>query len=281
MPDAFPFAPIPNGNICSGCCAKCTEAIKKNKDVRCCKEGVAPSFNDRCFDPADNCEYCKILPDQTRKLTKICTDPDQPFYLAGKTTCCFGECYNQACYACKNKAGNGPPSKGDSAVVFKEDADIWECCIHPTDSKLTRLINKNDCERCINGIVKQCADYDPANPTCCNGSGSCYNTKCDKCIPDNTNSKKTHKVDKKCKNPKEGFDCCADKCWDSSRDKCRECKDAGTPNESLQTKPNCSVCCEDNATPISNKQCCGPNTKCCENGEEKGSCYDPKCGECE
>ena len=279
MPDAFPFAPIPNGNICSGCCAKCTESIKKNKDVRCCKEGVAPSFKDRCFDPADNCEYCKILPDQTRKLTEKCTEVDGPYYPKGETSCCFGTCYNPACYACRNQANTGAGTKPDHAIFFKEDPDIWECCIHPTDSRLTRLINKNDCERCIDGIVKQCGDYDPANPTCCKGSGSCYNTNCDTCSP-SVSGKKTHKVDKKCTNPKEGFDCCGKECWDSSKDKCRECKNAGTPHESLEKKSNCDICCEDDAEP-KNKQCCGPKTICCEKGNEKGSCYDPKCGECE
>jgi hypothetical protein len=263
MPD-FPFKPYSVGNLCQGCCENCIEKLS-DSDAKCC-QSLASSYKE-CYTPND-CKKCKDTPTSTNPLAKTvvdyCKDPDESYLSEGKTSCCFGECYDNRCYSCTQVNGTGAAYKGNSKVSPKFDPDIQGCC----DGTIYSIL---ECKKCENKkVVTTCTDS--TKPDCCNGSGNCYKPgTCETCVSlPSPIDKRTHKIDGPCKNNKENPDCCGGTCWNSSKNGCKTCKDDIT----LIDTPDCGECCGPNNNGVS---ICCQKQKCCSITNE---CYDPSCSEC-
>jgi hypothetical protein len=253
-------------------------------DAQCCDS--LSGGTKKCYNPND-CFECKEIDPNTRVVVNKCTDPEQSYYHEGKTSCCFGECYDNRCDRCEGT------SKINRSIVPNYNTSQEVCCAGVKRSKDRNI--KDSCKGCkdiptstiinnktINYVKKEIVentcldDSDPGNPDCC--YGNCWDsaqTICSKC-DDSTKTVKTQ-----CPPTPDSplIACCGGTCWlGTDRDPCHTCSKVNG-NDVLVSTPNCSCCSNTNG---SIKVCCPPvgepsQTACC---ISSGECYNPECERC-
>jgi hypothetical protein len=279
MPD-FPFTPIPVGNFCKECCENC---IAKLGDplAQCCKS--LSGGGKQCYSPTE-CKKCSTISNSplTYKVLQYCQeDVDQSYMYEQKTSCCFGNCYDNRCYKCTGS------NKDNSKVEPDYDPSVTLCCgggrrdIGPsvkdrckkckTETKTITNSNGNTISYTEETIIENfCEIESPSTPACC--YGACWDPS-DVCFVCDDNEKR--KIPK-CKDPNPN--CCGGTCWNSSNQCkiCQETTDPGTGKivKNLIDDPTCGECCNHSD---GSAECCRPPLKCCSTTE---SCYDPKCEDC-
>lgn len=276
----FPFPPMTVGNFCFKCCQDCILQVG-DPDAQCCDS--LSGGTKQCYNPND-CFECKEIDANTRKVVNKCTDPEQSFYHSGKTSCCFGECYDNRCFRCEGT------SKTTKQIVPNYDTSNEICC-----GGVKRSIDRNlrdSCKRCkdislsvivnnktINYIKQEIIENTcegTANPDCC--YGTCWNSMdniCNEC--DDT----TKEIKQQCPPTPDSLltACCGGECWlGPAQDSCHECISINN-NNVLVSKSGCNCCSNSSGTV---RTCCPPTgapskTACC---DISGKCYNPECERC-
>jgi hypothetical protein len=218
-------------------------------------------------------------PDKQKKINE-CTDPESIFYKTGKTSCCFGECYDERCYECDLSTKKLKPKFDEAYQGCCQNAGIY----HMDQCQSCREINDT-----ISIIINECTDAGGSGflankKQCCPGNkkpGECFNDSCAKCDFPN------YALEAKCP-PEPGSvdtECCGDICWDPT-DQCKKCEEYTVQINGVsqiqyrlvsKTIDECPKCC--------GKICCqNASDECCHTYDTTGivnsECYNPKCEEC-
>jgi hypothetical protein len=262
----FPFEPYAVGNaFCSACCHDCI-TITGDNEARCCQTTVSKK---ECVSPKD-CEECKGSGPLKEKINK-CTDPDQRYVHEGKTSCCYGECYDNICQTCDSDLKKAVSIDNDEIICCnktkKKKTKCNECKREKSNSRsgtsfTQEIYKENQCEGSADGKTSCCYD------------GKCYdpNDKCGECDEND----KIYKLKSPPASKPDLKECCGGDFWAGpEKDPCYECN-----NNKLSKKTNCECCSKTNGE---EKTCCPPvddpgKTACC---STSGECYNPTCDRCE
>lgn len=259
------------GNFCSKCCENCIQKTG-DKDARCCdvSNGVWPK---KCYSPRD-CFECQQQ-GLTKKIVNKCTDPGQRFLYEGKTSCCYGQCYDNRCYTCEGGTGN---------IIPNYDTNTTLCCdgIKKVKTKCNKCDDPKQISDNLTGIQYKISPYvdnicakHPAGPDCC--YGTCWDSQNILCSECDENTKK-HKPKCPPEPDSDLIECCGGECWvGPEKDPCTICDPV---EKKLKPKPNCECCSTSDGK---KKTCCPPQgnpgkTACC---STSGECYNPNCERCD
>lgn len=226
--------------------------------AECCNDPVTKAWRG-CYDPT-KCEACvngvvvQNDPDLLAKDCKECllVDPigGVVSICADWEGCCYGECYNLVCEQCNHVTKR----KEDKCAV-----DNKMCCKNSNGTN-AECYDPKQCKICdCDSTGKNCSVKDKSCEAleCCNGSGDCYDPKCDTCASDG-------KVTKKCK-PNE--QCCVDNngnfvdCYNPSQ--CKRCVNGVITDTRNQAQiDQCYECDPSTGIPYLGGNCV-PSSRCC------------------